>query len=238
MIVKGVTLYGLSGKLVRDVAGRLPDGYHGDWDVLHECAAPLVPERAAREALLVAMRDDGMLEQDEEGLWAVSRAGLRLAMASARPVRRATARRTVEALVRNAAEINVGKYAYWIDFLVCFGSYLDEHKDPIGDVDVLWHYVGRWNPGLPASDPLSFASVRHAAHARRRAARIPLTAGGWDGTRWPTVEVFRALKRGAHGVSLHGVTDAELVLAGSHRLLYERSPGAFERWCKRMEEIP
>lgn len=136
--------------------------------------------------------------------------GLRLAGASARLYKRETAKRALAEVIERAKAINAGDYAYDVQCIVVFGSYLSD-RQKVGDLDLAVSLVRRPHPG---QDWLQFSE-----RFRRRA---PSGAHWIDQLTWPEHEVWRFLKGRSHVVSLM-ILDAHqecVVTSGRHEVVF------------------
>ena len=133
--------------------------------------------------------------------------GLRLANASARSYKRTTAERALKQIVDRARAINAGDYAYSVECLVVFGSYLSG-APRVGDLDLAMSLVRR-----PHQDWNQFA-----ARFRRRA---PPGACWLTRLCWPEEEVVRFLKGRSQIVSLMYIGgQEEAITSGPYEVVF------------------
>jgi hypothetical protein len=220
-------MHGVPALKVRDILRKLPFGDSvGDW----ERASSGLSEREA-EDLLNGLRVDGYVEPCEDG-FRLTQKGNRFAVAKARGIKRVTADRMLADIVDRAKQINSdAKYCYVVRALVVFGSYLDDTKMILGDLDMGFFSEGRHSQGPCSMDEYVKASgARHDAHMASIARAV---AGGRrfstfiDRMCWPKTEFVRALKGGSPGLSLHDIADDDeraMVLAGPHHVVFGSLP--------------
>lgn len=170
--------------------------------------------------LVEALERDGYLVRSEDNAAMFQRTarGNQLALASARPLKRTTADRMLRELLQRARQINQSSaYCYSVGALIVFGSYLDESRDRLGDLDV--GYVMR-----PRFAPNTNESESAKTRSRERAHRTFGSYAEWLG--WPEREFLLALKRRTPGLSLHDYEgfDRRVIQAGPHRLVFGELP--------------
>jgi cell division septum initiation protein DivIVA len=118
-------------------------------------------------------------------LWRTTIQGNALTMAKlGTPYTRKAAEKAVSGMLNAAEQINSGDYLYFVERLEIFGSYLDDSKDRIGDVDVIVTLAPRWTTHKEFTDGVNRRC--DAANRRFQIFHQRLT--------WPEKEVRRALK--------------------------------------------
>jgi hypothetical protein len=189
------------------------------WCTWRRASGMVKSEKRAR-ALVAALTRAGYLVEGEgpfRRMLQRSSLGNRFAQASARSIKRATADRIVRELVARATALNADDdYGFRVDALIVFGSYLDQTRDRLGDVDVGYIICPRHERGSK-----EFAEADRRAHKRARAAGRQL-ASTFEQVFWPDHEFRLALKSGTAGLSLHDARgpDAKLIAAGPHRVVF------------------
>ena len=125
-------------------------------------------ERALQ--LVKALEREGYLvgADDEPTTYQRTTLGDRLAMASARPLKRKTAERMLRDLVARAESVNANDdFCYDVGALVVFGSYLDETRHRLGDVDVGYVMSRRFAHGSEQAETAEGLSRARAEKANR-----------------------------------------------------------------------
>lgn len=237
-------LFGHRTLLVRNVLRKFP--FSGGDSGRHWSAARRILDEKQLRVLLDKLAENGYLERTKfrrEGTEFFYRTekGQRLAMASARCIRRKTAERMLKRVIERAREINQDdKYVYRIQCLVVFGSFLDEKRERLGDLDVAYQVSQRF-PGslLEPESPHERAwnaSIRRAQEEGRGFSNMV------EETCWPDFEWLRALKGRAAGLSLHKLEDdALIILKGPHKVVFGQIDESFlqkkERKVKKKPEL-
>lgn len=187
------------------------------------CACSVLQSEKDGLALVEALERDGYLirPKDEGAIFQRTDSGNQLALASARPLKRATADRMLRELLQRARKINRSStYCYRVGALIVFGSYLDKSRDRLGDLDVGFVMSPRFASGTRESEAAETRS-------RERARRAHRTFGcfqDWIG--WPEREFLLALKARTQGLSLHNYKgiDGKVIQAAPHRLVFGELP--------------
>ncbi len=111
-------------------------------------------------------------------------------------IKRATAERYIQLLCDRATTVNSGPYAYHIERLEVFGSYLSD-KNPIGDLDVM--------VTMRLRETTDTHDIDSMLESRRKAADISgkTFPSFLDRIVWPTEEVHRILRQHNYGISIH-----------------------------------
>lgn len=216
-------LFGLPSMTVRQVLRKFPFGVNGGfgWGV----ATLVVKDEVAAKKLVQDLVQAGLLKEEtfqgSELFYERTTEGNRLAMASARPMKRATAKRKLQELLVRCGQINAdSKYCYFVPRIVVFGSYVG-NKDPIGDLDVAFENADRYSrEGLSEG-----RGPMHAAWERSKK-RAPDWLDWMGRLSWPETEFKKALKAGSQGLSLHDLgTDKKVVLSGPHFTVFFPTKG-------------
>jgi predicted nucleotidyltransferase len=178
-----------------------------------EFYGPAIAERlgiedAEAEPLIAGLLELGLIEHRSDThygpTYRLTLAGNALANASAaKPVTRTAARRHLNELIERAEAANASSdYLYWVERLVCFGSFLDETVDRLSDVDVAVELIPRY-----VGDELmerERARVEAAALNGRRFSTIVDELG------WPETEMWLLLKARSPVLSLTSTDDGIL----------------------------
>jgi hypothetical protein len=177
-----------------------------------KCALTLV-EALEREGYLVRSDDDRAMFQRTER-------GNQLAMASVRPLKRATAERLLREVIARAENINADPvHCYRVGALVVFGSYLDAARDRLGDLDVGYVMSRRFELGTSELEEAETRSRNRAQAAGRRFTSY------YDWLWWPDREFLLALKGRATGLSLHNwAVDRKVIERAPHQLVFGQLP--------------
>ena len=205
----------------RNVVRRFPSAGSSWFGWGYACSVVKSEKDALR--LVEALERDGYLvrSEDDDAMFQRTERGNQLALASARPLKRTTAERMLRELLRRAREINRSStYCYRVGALVVFGSYLDESRDRLGDLDVGYVMSRRFAPGTTECEAAETRS-------RERARRAHRTFGSYeDWLGWPEREFLLALKGRTQGLSLHNYegVDRKVIQAGPHRLVFGELP--------------
>ncbi len=185
-IQRGQVIAGHEAVEVRDALRHVDtSGFSAEWLASHIVGAdPHVLIRALEEEGYVCILER---ESRDGVLWRTTVTGQALAMAKlGKPYRRQTADKAVEKLLTAAREINSDPdLMYWVDRLELIGSYVDGAAE-VGDVDVIAHLTGRWDPNNPTQHR-QWQQRRVAASGRRLATVI-------DQVLWPLTEVQQKLR--------------------------------------------
>jgi hypothetical protein len=211
--------YGFTMLEARNVVRLFGGEGSGHWCSWPRAHGVIKSERRAR-ALVAALTSAGYLVEGEgrfRRMFQRSALGNRFAKASARTIKRTTAERILDELVARATALNASDdYGFRVDALIIFGSYLDQTRERLGDVDVGYVISSRHPRGSK-----EFAEADRRAHKRAQAAGRQL-ASIVDQVFWPDHEFRLALKSGTAGLSLHDARgpDAKLIAAGPHRVVF------------------
>ena len=172
--------------------------------------------------VLKRLENDGFIESSEGRLEPSTR-GSALAMATAAlPSRRSTASRLVADLVGRAYVLNAdNSWAYRVESVVVFGSYLRGVDRP-SDVDVACELRPRWR-----------AVKQQVREQVRREIRVQSFRNMSEWANWPKLEVFRFLRAGARGISIHELDDW-ILQNTTHQVVFEHEAKGSENRCRRM----
>jgi len=185
--------------------------------LMRETAGRSITLRYVREILsctnsgairvLSQLRRGGYIEPMRE-YWEATTKGNALAMATAAaPLRRETAGRLIEDLVKRAHLLNADdNWAYRVTILVVFGSYVRGVERP-NDVDVGCELRPRW----------SGERQRQLEQLRRNKRGGFRNISEW--ATWPRLQVYRYLRARARGLSIHELED--WVRSTEHRVVFD-----------------
>lgn len=170
-------------------------------------------DRVAAEAALRALVELGYLELDAGGRYQTTVSGNALAGARANtPLLRSTADRLVADLVERAHVVERDtRFLCVVTRLAVFGSYLDETRDRVGDIDLLLDF----EPREPDPERRRAAFDAHSAASGRRFAKF------LDQLARPERHVKQYLRARSKHLSFHSGADA-VAAAAVQRVLYER----------------
>jgi hypothetical protein len=177
-----------------------------------------ITPRLVSEVLACTRRQAGAVLRslEEEGWVCVvndhlepSLRGSALAQATAaKPLYRCTADRLVSELLDRVEAVNGdAKYAYTIETVVIFGSYLSQ-QERINDVDVGLQFL----PRHAGDDQTRAEQQRRRSHGPEFRNRTIWAA-------WPKLEILKILQSRSRGLSIQEVTD--MILNQSHIVVYE-----------------
>jgi len=171
------------------------------------------------DKLLDKLLGEGFIATAERsgGPWYVATMkGRALSMASARPIRRSTAKRLVADFLQRVEEVNgEPKLLLWVDEVQVFGSFLTE-SEMLGDVDLGVMYTRRTHDS-EHFDALRKVRVREAHAAGRN---FPLFI---DELFWPLREIELRLRNRSGSLSLHNLCEERsFIEALPHRQIYLR----------------
>ena len=172
-------------------------------------------------SVLNRLEKDGLIES-VGGRLEPSTKGRALAMATAaRPLRRTTAARLVAELIERARVVNSDdSWAYRVWMVAVFGSYVRGADRP-SDVDIACALRPRWKSG------------RQQAHEQvRRDDRGKSFRNISEWASWPKLEVFRFLRAGARGLSIHEFDDW-ILQNTDYEVVFKYDPKAPENGCQR-----
>ncbi len=215
-ITKGQVIAGVEAVRLRDALRRLKEYEFFAGAVSDRLKAPEDQAHELVRALIAA----GLVEERERTLdrqtYGLTLAGSALANAGAgKPVSRAVARRHLESLVERAQAVNAcDEYLVWVDRIVCFGSYLDESVDRVGDVDVAIELNPRFDTETFIAR--SRERVKLAAAAGRRFYSL------FDELSWPETEVQLFLKARSAVLSFTTTND-RILEQTTTQVVYDRS---------------
>lgn len=218
-IARDQTLAGVPLIAVRDALRHLKDRVFVVESLAHRLQ--LAPAEAVK--ILKVLQREGFIEpaddQSDVERWRLTLLGNFLTNASAaRPVKRSTAQRALDGLLDRARRVNADeRYAFWVDEVVLFGSFLTSDAATVGDVDVAIGLSWRTDDG-DARQQLQRERV-DAAMAEGRSFNTQ-----FDELAWPELEVRRFLKNRSRVLSITSTSDMILDQA-PHKLVYRR-PGA------------
>lgn len=204
---------------VRDALRRFSGGWFSDDEFLDavEKGAPV----ASRDDLWDALRHRDLLRPNTDlpwdethRFWAATPAGARLAAATAaKPLKRATAQRNLDAFLDRVAAINADdQYAHVISRVTLFGSMLDPDADPVSDVDLGVETAPRF------ADP---ERHRRAEAARRRNRTF---SNHLAELLWPETEILKVAKGGSRAIQLVDIAAMD-VFGAPRRVVYARDAG-------------
>jgi hypothetical protein len=214
-VVPGDSLFGVGVVALRDAFRTLQGRTFNSAAVgeLLELDAQVAGE------LFATLLEEGFVRSAERGAdeFVATIRGNALANATARkPVKRAVAARNLNALIERAIEVNANPdFLHWVDRIVVFGSFLDESKSVVGDVDVAMALTRREEDG-----------DRYIELARARAGQAELAGRTFssllDRLGWAEIEVRRFLKGRSNVLSFTTIGDQVLELADRTEVVYER----------------
>lgn len=153
------------------------------------------------------------LEGMEGSGWDLTPKGERLVMASAgRPIHRATAEKKLNGLLERVAQVNYDPYfLYSVKQVKVFGSYLDDSKDRLGDIDVVIELVGRGS-----KEDFSKKLLQRANEAGQRGTQFRTFV---DRLAFGELEVKRFLKGRSTALKIHAPDDEVLKIC-DQRILF------------------
>lgn len=211
-------MFGLPSMQVRQVLRQFP--FSEDCGYGWQAATRVVKSDEIAQKLILDLVCAGLLGEvrfnDQHVYYSRTDEGNRLAMASARTMKRATAEKKLRELLARCRSINSdSRYCYFVPRVIVFGSFVG-NKDPIGDLDVAFERADRYSrKGL--------VEGRGPMHDAWRASRerAPGHVSGIDLIFWPETEFRKALKAGSSGLSLHDFdSDKKAVLSGPHYSIF------------------
>lgn len=157
-----------------------------------------------------ALVDLGYITLDKEGHYEITDRGMTFTNASAAPpIPRARADMIVEEMLQRAHQINRNNFAFKVDALVVFGSYVSE-SPTVNDVDVAF----RLRPIMSGAEQDKLENERRKLAEGRSGSFI-------DRLFWPKHEVRLKLKARVRGLSLHAIDDFEKLLRKNDGLAYK-----------------
>lgn len=169
--------------------------------------------------LMKRLVDHGLVEHlDDEPRYGLTVRGNALANARAgRPIKRATADRAVAELLSRVDDVeNRDAFAYVVQSVTLFGSYLTTDDETIGDVDLAIELAPRAEG--QTQQRLESAAIDRAHQDGRRFGTIVDEIG------WPQIEVLRYLKKGSRTLSFVDHLDKILEQVET-KILYLRDAG-------------
>jgi predicted nucleotidyltransferase len=111
---------------------------------------------------------------------------------ASQPLRRATAKRLIQQILERAYAVNADdSWAYCVEMIAVFGSYVDGKERP-NDVDIACQLRPRWRD-----------TKRQRAHEERRRTMRCSFANFSESVCWPRTEVLNFLKSRSRGLSVH-----------------------------------
>src|ERR1035437_2948354 len=178
-----------------------------------EAVGTLAP--GAGNALVTALRTDGLIEASGKGAWAVTQAGRTFSAATAaNPVTRATAEKALAEFLQRVTQVNEDPYSLAkATRVVLFGSMLKPEVERLSDVDLAVELV---------SKEVDFDRAR--LKNQQRAEELADQGRGFRNfLEWEAcwyLESFRYLKGRSRVISLaHYSVEKTFVLAAPHRFL-------------------
>ena len=178
-----------------------------------ETVAALAP--GTGDALVKALRTEGLIEAVGKGVWAVTQAGRTFSAATAaKPVNRATAEKALAEFLERVTQINEDPYFLAkVTRVVLFGSMLKPEVQRLSDVDLAVELVSK-------EVDRDLGGLKN----RQRAEELADQGRGFrNSLEWAAVwylEAFRYLKGGSRVISLaHYSVEKTFVLAVPHRFL-------------------
>jgi len=171
--------------------------------------------------LLGALEHSGYVErslelrENVEPYYQVTICGCALAMATAgKPIKRKTADRLLAAFLNRVSQANDNDYyLYKVTRVVVFGSYLDQDKQELNDLDLAIDLAAKETDGCKHEELLK-ARIMEVYEKGRHFKNIV------DQLAWPQTEVKQFLKSGSTAISLHNAeAEKEIWLNGSHRIV-------------------
>lgn len=133
---------------VRD-ALRGPVGYHSTFEYFVEDFG--ISKKRAQD-LITELKRRGYIKKyegkhDKQSWWGLTVEGRSFTMASAAPpISRKKAEKKVAELLERIKEISSSKeYAFKVSIAIIFGSYLDENKDTVNDIDIAYELIRKSN---------------------------------------------------------------------------------------------
>lgn len=205
----------------RNVVRRFPSAGSSWFGWGHACG--IINDERRALILVEALEREGYLVPSEgkDGIFQRTEVGNQFALASARTLKRATAARMLSNLIDRANGINANPYCYRVGALVVFGSYLDETRDRLGDLDVGYVMQRRYDHGSREAEEAESASRDRAQAAGRRVSSYD------EWLWWPEREFLLALKGRTAGLSLHNYCgiDRRVIDGAPHRLVFGDASG-------------
>lgn len=178
-----------------------------------------VPAKRAEEIMHALVRE-GFLKRDEsfrqadgDVVWELTTQGRALRIAKAcKPIKRSTADKLVAEFLARVEEANRRSYyAYRVERVVVFGSYLSDRPD-LGDIDLGLEFEAKW-PEEGTYESLTRPRIRAALKAGRSFKSFV------DETSWPQIEIQLFLKNRSRALSL---TYASMIPAeATTKILYQ-----------------
>jgi hypothetical protein len=170
--------------------------------------------------LFATLLEEGFVRSAERGPdeFVATIRGSALANATARkPVKRAVAAQNLNALIERAAEVNANPdFLFWVDRLVVFGSFLDESKSVVGDVDVAMALTRREEDGDRFIELAQARATQAELYGRTFSSFL-------DRLGWAEMEVRRFLKGRSNVLSFTTIDDQVLELADRTEVVFERT---------------
>ena len=191
-VAKTDTIAGLPAPVARSLVRLFRGG-----TFVQETADALLGRNGVKDAdaAFARMEEAGYLAKVDLGgdgyvWWEVTTLGNALAMASfGKPIRRRTADRLVAGMVERAGEYNSDHdKPLYVERLRIFGSYLDPHMDPLGDVDVELSF------GMRTRDHQAISAYARASGRTFRSFMEEIT--------WPQRELVQHLKNRSTAINI------------------------------------
>ncbi len=183
-----------------------------------------VGTRSHLNAVIERLAAEGLIEPVEldsyDRPWRTTIKGNALCNASAaKPITRATAVKALQALIARTKDINADSaYAFRVQQLMVFGSYLDPSVERLGDIDVAYVLVPRTTDAEKQSQ-LSQKRIDEAIASGRRFSSF------FEQVVWPQQEVLLVLRSRSRVISLHEV-DPQARLTDRVETVYRMEPAS------------
>jgi len=178
--------------------------------------------REHAQELVVALEQGGYVERSlqhrdaAEPYYQVTIRGCALAMAAAgKPIKRKTADRLFAAFLDRVRQTNeTDYYLYRVTRVVVFGSYLDQDKQELNDLDLAIDLAAKQADERKQQELMEARIVD--AHEKGRDFKNIVDQLGW-----PQTEVKQFLKSRSTAISLHDAKgEQEIWLNGPHRIVF------------------
>ncbi len=179
------------------------------WDLAYVAKA-LAIDRAAAAQVVQALEASGYVERAGKG-WRNTAAGNAVAgVSKARPIKRETIRKSLDALVARVKELNAREdLLYRITKVVLYGPYLTTKQELLKNADVAVELM----PKIADRERLERLGAERARESGRRFASHAARAA------WPRAEVLQLLRGPSRAIAVREL--GEGVLERPHKVLFE-----------------
>ncbi|MFC5402397.1 hypothetical protein [Cohnella soli] len=219
-IAKDDQVAGYPAIKIRNYLRPITDIYIGAMGSVENVEDELGISNSDARALVKQLLAEGYIEiAHMNGLFKLTAKGKRFSLATARkPIKKKTADNLLSDFIKRVEHANSqGTFAYTIEKVIVFGSYLDDEVNRINDLDIAVDLVHKGNS---VEDRLRIDQERIISAIKNKR----IFSSSLEQLTWPYIEVVRHLKNGSRSISLHTTDDRIFAMPQTRsRTIYVRT---------------